>query len=141
MRTIIIPLALFLTFPALAEDLEFEITFYFQPDDTGNNTLNKSIEIDGDELTIEESHNDRPNRYEEREATEDEIAYVRSLVEERITGFEFAEGEDVDAPKVEIEFEFESGNRSIEVEEVYAAGSVPDEYMALQKRFFEDQFE
>ena len=125
---------------AAAADREIEITFYYQPDDTGRNTLNKSIEIDGDELTIEESRNDGANRYIERDATADEIALVETFVRQRIEAFEFKTTDRLDAPKVEIKFEFDGETRSIEVEEQYAAGEVPKTYIDLQKRFFEDLF-
>ncbi|MEL6362948.1 MAG: hypothetical protein AAFR21_17900 [Pseudomonadota bacterium] len=127
--------------PALADDLEFEITFYLQPDSTGQNTLNKSIQIEGDEVTIEESRNEGRNRYVERKATSAEIALVEKLVRARIAGFDVAGAERPDAPRVEVEFEVDGGATTLEIEEIYPAGSVPDAYVDLQKVFFEDVFE
>ena len=126
--------------PASAQDREVEISFYFQPDSSGENTLNTSVEIDGDEITIEESRNDGANRYVERDATADEIALIEEFVRARIAAIDLTEAERPDQPRVEIQFEFDAGARTIEVEEIYPAGAVPEDYIALQERFFEGVF-
>ena len=125
---------------AQASDYEIEVKFYLQPDDTGQNTLNKSVEIDGDELTIEESRAEGNNRYIERTATADEIKFLEAFVRERINKFELAPTERLDAPKVEVAVEFDGNTRVIEIEEEYAVGQVPKHYLLLQERFFNDTF-
>ena len=123
------------------EDAEISIELYLQPDDTGENTLNKSVELEIDELTIEESRPEGENRYVERAPTAEETRRLMQLVYERTRGFELTADEGVDAPKVEVQIEFDGGSRSFEVEEEYPVGEVPQIYLDLQAMFFEDSFE
>ena len=129
--------------PAAADDLhgvELNVTFYLQPDSTGNNTQNKSIEYRRGRIEIEESGEDR-NRLEKFDADTDDVEALLGLIKGRIEGFEFAAAEDFDPPYVEVQFEFDGDARTIEMEEVYPAGKVPAELLDLQKKYFESVFE
>jgi hypothetical protein len=140
MRDMTAFLFLFAATPALAGGEEYKIEFYLQPDSGGRGTLNKTVELDDRELTIEESRHDGNNRYLERDATDAEVRMIRRLVRERITQFEMEAGEEVDKPRVRIKFEFEGEDRGIEVEEHYPAGKVPAAYVTLQEFFFDSAF-
>ncbi len=133
--------ALLAATPAIAAEPEYEIAFYYQPDSTGKNTLNKSIQLEDGELQIEESRNDGNNRFVERDATAEEADRIKTFVMQRIRDFEFVATDDLDAPKVEIRIEVNGNTREIEVEEIYAAGSVPALYLDIQKEFFNSAFE
>lgn len=125
-----------------AQNAEFEIRFYLQPDSTGDNTLNKSVEIDDDlELTIEESRNEGRNRYIERDATPDEISAIETLIRERLAAYSTQVQERPDYPRIEVGLEIDSGAVTLEIEEHYPLGALPAAYLALQDRFFEDRFE
>lgn len=126
--------------PAWGQDYELEITFYLQPDATGQNTQNKSIQLEDGALTIEESGIER-NRYIEREATEAEIALITDLIRDRFAAVEFRGAERVRPPYIEVQFEFDGNTLSVEVEEVYTTGNLPSAYLALQRIFFEEPFE
>ena len=129
--------------PTNADDLrgvELNVTFYLQPDSTGNNTQNKSIEYRRGRIEIEESGEDR-NRLEKFDADEDDVAALLALIKGRIQGFEFSAAEDFDPPYVEVEFEFDGDARTIEMEQVYPTGKVPAELLDLQKKYFNSVFE
>lgn len=139
MRVLILVL-LVLGLPAAAQDVELEISFYLQPDGSGQNTRNKSIELDDGEVTIEESGEDS-NRYVERAATPEEIALITGLIKARFAAMDFTGAPRLDPPYIEVQFEFDGNIRKVEVEEVYPLGALPPAYLALQRRFFEDVFE
>ncbi len=139
LRTILAT-ALLLPSPALSQDFEIEISFYLQPDRTGQNTENKSVALDGSELTIEES-GEPHNRYVERDATAEEAALLIELVRTRLAAVKFVGAERPEPPYVEVQFEFDGETRTAEVEEIYPLGAVPTAYVALQRRFFDAAFE
>mgnify|MGYP001827089892 CR=1 FL=1 len=60
---------------------------------------------------------------------------------ERVSAFDFSVAERVNAPRVEIQFEFDGDHQSLEVEDFYPAGAVPEDLVNFQKMFFEDIFE
>ncbi len=106
----------------------------------GKKTLNKSIELDEDELTIEENGETR-NRYVERVATDAEADAIRAFVLSSFAGMELVASEDVDYPHVEVQVEFESGSAEAELTRIYPSGEVPPSVMDIQRLFFETQFE
>ena len=140
MRFIIFALAFFVSLPVVAAEGEFELKLYLQPDNTGQNTLNKSVRLRDGKLKIEESRNDGPNRLVRREATEAEIKILTSFISERLKSFELTATDDQDMPRVEVQFEFDGNSKTIELEEYYAIGGVPAAYVDFQKIFFEEVF-
>ncbi len=140
MRFFVMVCALLLAWPALAAESEFEMTLYLQPDDTGQNTQNKSVKLRGDQIRIEESQENVPNRVVKRTATAEEMELLRTLISERIKAIELTAAERLDMPRVEIQFEFDGNTRAIEIEEYYPIGGVPEVYIAVQELFFDDPF-
>ncbi len=141
MRTGLIAAAMICATGALSAQ-EYEVTLYLQPDRTGNNTLNKSVELDLEdgEITIEES-GETANRYEDRDVTEGEAAAVIAFVETGIAGLDLSLGEQPDYPRVEVQVEIDTGTTIIEIESHYPAGAVPGDVLDFQRAFFEDIFE
>lgn len=121
---------------AQGEGIEYEIALYLQPDRTGQNTQNKSIELDEDEVTIEES-GETQNRYVERDASAGEASAIGDFVATFFEGLELAPSEDVAYPHVEVQVEFQTGAMEAELTRVYPVGGVPPEVVALQRQFFE----
>ena len=140
MRFLTIALLILFASPSHAAEGEFELKLYLQPDDTGQNTLNKSVRLRDGKLKIEESRNDGPNRLVRREATDTEIKLLTSFISQRLKSFDLVATEDQDMPRVEIQFEFDGNSKTIELEEYYAIGGVPAAYVDFQKAFFEDAF-
>ena len=125
---------------AQADDIEYEITLYLQPDRSGANTQNKSIELEGDELTIEESGEAR-NRYDEREATKREMRAIIAFVEGAVQNVDLTQAPKPDYPHIEVQVEVQTGATELEVTRIYPAGALPADVMDIQNRFFETVFE
>lgn len=125
---------------AVADEIEYEIVLYLQPDRTGQNTQNKSVELDGDEITIEES-GETQNRYEEREPKRREAKAVREFVEDAFKGLKIEGTEDIDYPYIEVQVEFQSGTTEAEITRIYPIGGLPKDVMKIQEMFFNDSFE
>lgn len=129
-----------LALPAAAGDYEITLELRFQPDDTGARTENKEVQFDGDGITIEEN-GPGLRVYEERPATAEDGRLLEAFLRERFAAVEFAGGERVRRPSVEVKIEFDGETREVEITETYPAGDVPAAVVALQRRFFSAAFE
>ncbi len=125
---------------AAADEVEYEIVLYLQPDRSGQNTQNKSIELDGDELTIEES-GEVSNRYEERAPTEIEVEAIIAFAENGFEGLDFAPTAEVNYPKVEVQIEIKTESLEAEVTRSYRSGALPEAVMGIQAMFFDTAFD
>ncbi|MEM1131044.1 MAG: hypothetical protein AAGH83_11060 [Pseudomonadota bacterium] len=125
---------------AWTDEIEYEIVFYFQPDRTGENTQNKSIELDADTLTIEES-GEAANLLIERAPTEAEAAQIESFVRKAFENLTLAPSAEIDDPYIEVQVEFKTGAMEAELARTYPAGALPEDVLSLQRLFFEDAFQ
>jgi len=125
--------------PLAAQDFEVEISFYLQPDSTGDKTENRFLSLEDGELTIE-AHNSVEDVYDERDATDAEIALLLDLVSESFASLEITGGERIDYPYIEVDIEFDGGAVSAELEYDFPVGDVPEVFVALQKQFFVSAF-
>lgn len=115
---------------------EMSLVIYFQPDSSGDNTERNELEIDETELKAEHSA-DRLYELADREATADEINELRKLISSRIQSFQPDDMPRIKYPRLEVELEIKGANHSIEVEERYAVGELPEIYVKFQQLFFE----
>ena len=116
---------------------EVEIELRYHPDRTGERTTNRSITAEGTEAEISEDGDSH-----DVEITEAEFERLREMVKARVAEFSWTaeDAEDVEAPYVEMQFQYQARNREIEVELRVPAGSVPEELVALQETYFETAY-
>jgi hypothetical protein len=124
---------------AAAQDFEIAFSFYLQPDSSGANTENRFIKLEDGELQLE-AHNAVENLYTDRDATRDEVDDLIALAQAQVASVAFAAGPRIDYPHVEVQIEFDGNNVAMELDYVFAPGTVPQVFVDLQERFFADAF-
>ena len=120
--------------PLCAADIELSVEFRNHPDRSGSKTTNQSISMEDGEVEIDFGG---PEGEMEREVSDEEFAAVLALVQKAVNRFECVEGEEMEGAYVEVKLEFEGEDREIEVTEIFKAGSVPEQYVTLQEKYFE----
>jgi len=140
MTRFIVLLTLFLSsFGVMAGGIEVEIEFRYHPDKSGQKTVNQSIEVEGQEATIEQG--DANRSASKKELTEAEVEALIELVAERVNEFTYIEGRKIKGAYVEAKFEFSGEDREIEVTEKFPTGSLPTAYVDLQDKYFDQTFQ
>ncbi|ARU56418.1 hypothetical protein OLMES_2355 [Oleiphilus messinensis] len=114
-------------------DREIEIEFRFQPDRSGKETRNQGIKVEDDDAEIY-----LDGREQEINISDSDSKALFDLVEKGVRDFQFVEGKKVRPPYIEVKMEFSGEDREIEISRSYPAGSVPQKFIDIQKKYLKE---
>lgn len=117
-----------------------ELTFRITLEPAEGETVERIVEIEGDQLTVAQVDEGNPI-YEERTVEEADREAIRTLLRDRVAAMDFTSEATAEAPRYTVEIEWDGEARQVQVEEVYAEGSLPAALVDAQGQFYEQPLE